>query len=142
MGDNQGKATAADIDRGNVNARMPSIVLAASNTPNHNNDTDNDDANAKDAAGKKTLMRDGPRLELVVALRHWWSSFPCAMMTLVAACTIAPWRCQLFLALAMMTRCLGIVGHPLFMCGQQWSLSAIGDTLLMQGWQWQQRKRR
>jgi hypothetical protein len=34
------------------------VVLLALNTLDHDNDANNDDANAKDAAGKKTLMRD------------------------------------------------------------------------------------
>jgi hypothetical protein len=57
-GDDQGEATTADIDRGNADARTSSVVLAASNTPNYDNDANEDDADAKDATGKKTLMRD------------------------------------------------------------------------------------
>jgi hypothetical protein len=52
MGDTQGNATAVDFNRGNVDARALSVVLPASNTPDHDNDTNNDDADAKDAAGK------------------------------------------------------------------------------------------
>jgi hypothetical protein len=57
-GDNQGDVTAADISRGDADAGMSSILLAASNTPNHNNNANDDYANAEDIAGKKTLMRD------------------------------------------------------------------------------------
>jgi hypothetical protein len=37
---------------------MSSVILAASNTPDQDNNADDNDANAEDAAGKKTLMRD------------------------------------------------------------------------------------
>ncbi len=57
-GDDKGDAAAADANGGNADARTSSVVFAASNTPNHDNDANNDDANAKDATGKKTLMRD------------------------------------------------------------------------------------
>jgi hypothetical protein len=74
-GNNQGDATAVDVDGGDVDAGTLSIILAASNTPNHDNNAKNDDANAKDATGRKTLMRDatavgtgGGALALVVIL--------------------------------------------------------------------------
>ncbi len=35
-----------------------SVVLAALNTLDHDNDAKDDDADGKDTAGKKTLMRD------------------------------------------------------------------------------------
>jgi hypothetical protein len=41
-----------------MDARVSIVVLVASNTPDHDNNANNDDADAKDAAGKKTLMRD------------------------------------------------------------------------------------
>ena len=37
---------------------MSSIVLAVSNTPDHDNNADDNKADAEDAAGKKTLVRD------------------------------------------------------------------------------------
>jgi hypothetical protein len=52
VGDTQGNATAADVNGGNADAGLLSIVLPASNTPDHDNDANNDDADAKDAAGK------------------------------------------------------------------------------------------
>ena len=41
-----------------MDAGTSSVVLVASNTPDHDNDADDDDANAEDVTGKKTLMRD------------------------------------------------------------------------------------
>ncbi len=41
-----------------MDAGTSSVVLAASNTLDHDNDTEDDDADAEDTAGKKTLMRD------------------------------------------------------------------------------------
>jgi hypothetical protein len=41
-----------------VDAGTSSVVLVASNTPDHDNDANDDDADAKEAAGKKTLMKD------------------------------------------------------------------------------------
>ncbi len=109
-GNDQGNAIATD-------AGMSSVILAASNTPNHEKDANMNDANAKNAIGKKTLMRDVTAAELTVALWHWRSSFPCATLTLAAARTIASWHCQLPPAPAMVMRCLGIVGCPLFTGG-------------------------
>ena len=43
---------------GEADAGTSSIVLAASNTPDHDNNANDNDADAKDAIGKKTLMRD------------------------------------------------------------------------------------
>ncbi len=57
-GDDQGNATAADVDSGNADAGTLSVVLAASNTPDHDNGADDADADAGDTAGKKTLVRD------------------------------------------------------------------------------------
>ncbi len=57
VGNNQGNATAADVDRGNADAGTSSVLLAA-NTPDHNNNAKGNDADAEDAVGKKTLMRD------------------------------------------------------------------------------------
>jgi hypothetical protein len=50
--------TAVDVNGGDTDAGMLSVVLAASNTPDHNNHADDTYANAKDVALKKTLMRD------------------------------------------------------------------------------------
>ncbi len=36
-----------------------SVILAALNTPDHNNDANYDDADSEDAVGKKTLMTEG-----------------------------------------------------------------------------------
>jgi hypothetical protein len=52
VGNTQGDTTAADINKGNAYSGTLSVVLPALNTPNHNNDANNDDADAKDAAGK------------------------------------------------------------------------------------------
>jgi hypothetical protein len=41
-GDDQGDATAADIDGGDADTGMSSVVLVASNTPDHDNDADDD----------------------------------------------------------------------------------------------------
>jgi hypothetical protein len=56
--DNQGNTTAEDVNGGNADNGTLSDILVATNTPNHNNATSNNDANYKDAARKKTLMRD------------------------------------------------------------------------------------
>jgi hypothetical protein len=57
-GDDLGNATAADVDRGNADTGMLSVILVAPNTPDHNNGADNDSPDAKAVSGKKTLMRD------------------------------------------------------------------------------------
>ncbi len=57
-GNNQGDATVMDIDGGDADAGMLSILLVASNTPNHDNNANDDYTDAKDVSRKKTLMRD------------------------------------------------------------------------------------
>ncbi len=52
VGNTQGDATTADVSGGKADAGMLSVVLLASNTPNHNNDANNDDADAKESTGK------------------------------------------------------------------------------------------
>ncbi len=56
-GNNQGDATAADVDRGDADAGTSSVVLTVSNTLDHDNNNHDNNANdngpdAKDAAGK------------------------------------------------------------------------------------------
>jgi hypothetical protein len=58
VGNDQGNATSTDVDRGNVDAGTSSVILVALNTPNYDNDANDDDADAKDATQKKTLMTD------------------------------------------------------------------------------------
>jgi hypothetical protein len=55
-GDNRGDVTAAGNGSGDADAGTSSVVLAASNAPNPDDDAANDDANDNDAAGKKTLV--------------------------------------------------------------------------------------
>ncbi len=55
-GNNRGDRTAVDNDGGNVDASLLSIILLALKPPDHNDNSNNGDANAKDAAGKKTLV--------------------------------------------------------------------------------------
>ncbi len=64
VGNAQGDATAADVDGGGADAGRLSVVLPASNTPDHDNNANNNEADAKDAAGKKTLMRDCANISL------------------------------------------------------------------------------
>jgi hypothetical protein len=52
VGNTQGNATSTDIDGGDADAGTLSVVLLASNTPDHENDANNDDADAKDATRK------------------------------------------------------------------------------------------
>ncbi len=47
-----------NVNGGNADAGTSSFVLAASNTPDHDNDAGNNDADTEDAARKKTLVRD------------------------------------------------------------------------------------
>ncbi len=83
-GNDQGYTTAADVDSGNTEVGTSSIVLASSNTLNQNNNADTGDANAEDASGRKTLVRnttvagddggdaDAGTLSLVLVVRWWW----------------------------------------------------------------------
>ena len=57
-GDDQDDATAADINGDDADAGMLSVLLAASNTPDHYNNANDDYADAEDVAGKKTMMRN------------------------------------------------------------------------------------
>ncbi len=54
----QGNTTAVDIGGGNADVGTLSIVLTALNTLDDANIANDDDADAKDAAGKKTLTKD------------------------------------------------------------------------------------
>jgi hypothetical protein len=108
-GNEQGNATAADVDGGNVDAGTSSVVLAASNTLDHDNDAKYDNANAEDATGKKTLMRDvtaagtgGGTLALVVILPlhdddiHGSPYNSALMLSVAPHCRdddTAPWHC-------------------------------------------------
>ena len=116
-GDDQGGTTAADVDGGDADAGMSSVILAASNTPDQDNNADDNDANAEDAAGKKTLMRDattagtgGGTLALAVILPLHNDDIGGGLYDSASALSVAP-------GLVMMTRHLGIVGHPLFTHG-------------------------
>ena len=106
---------------------MSSVILVALNIPNHNNDADNNNADAKDAAGKKTLMRDATAAGTGGGGDNDIGGGP---YDSALALSVAP-------ALAMMTRRLGIIRPPLFTRGRRWRLGAIGDTLLVQRWRWQ-----
>jgi hypothetical protein len=63
MVNNQGATTAADVDRGDADTDTSSVVLVASNIPDHDNDANNNGADAEDNAGKKTLMRNATAAE-------------------------------------------------------------------------------
>jgi hypothetical protein len=58
-GDDQEDTTAVDVDSGNTDAGTSSVILTVLNTPNQDNDTTAaNNSDAKDASGKKTLVRD------------------------------------------------------------------------------------
>jgi hypothetical protein len=95
---NQGNPTTVEVNGGDADAGTLSVVLALLNTPNHDNNADNDDANAKDASGKKTLVRDtttaggnngnadAGMLSIVLAVQwRWW--LPCIR---IALCPLLP----------------------------------------------------
>jgi hypothetical protein len=54
VGDNQGDAAATDVNGCNADAGTLSVVLAVSNTPNHDNDAGNDDAMLKTPPGRRS----------------------------------------------------------------------------------------
>ncbi len=100
-GNDQGNATAADVNRGDEDAGTSSVVLAASNTPDHDNDADDDDADAKDAAGKKTLMREataaetgGGALALAVILPLRNDDIGGGLYDSASALSVAPCSCN------------------------------------------------
>ncbi len=53
---NWGDATAVGNDGGNTDTGTSTVIPPVSNAPNHGNDATADNANYKDAAGKKTLV--------------------------------------------------------------------------------------
>ncbi len=100
-GNDQGDATAGDFDGGDADAGTSSVVLVASNTPDHDNNPNNNDANVEDAVGKKNLMRDaivagtgGGALGLVVILSLRDNDIGGSLYDNALALSVAPCSCN------------------------------------------------
>ncbi len=84
MGNNWGDMATADDNGGNADASRLSIVLAMSKPPNHNDDSNDGNADAKYATRKKTLVSnataagnnggnvDAGTSSIFHAVQWWW----------------------------------------------------------------------